>query len=140
MLHNAVCIIDGERAVGFLALLIATPTQHPYLISGRTQVSLKETGTALRSPRRVGVANSSRPSQFSLPPKFRLEEMMAPFRVTRRTITPQLSITFVQSLEIHREKAREMVERSDRGSTRSIFSLSFSTFGSLADNRSREAR
>lgn len=135
MLHNAVCIIDGERAVGFLALLIATPTQHPYLISGRTQVSLRETGTA-----RVGVANSSRPSQFSLPPKFRLEEMMAPFRVTRRTITPQLSITFVQSLEIHREKAREMVERSDRGSTRSIFSLSFSTLGSLADNRSREAR
>lgn len=118
MLHNAICIIDGERAVGFLALLIATPTQHPYLISGRTQVSLRETGTA-----RVGVANSSRPSQFSLPPKFRLEEMMAPFRVTRRTITPQLSITFVQSLEIHREKAREMVERSDRGSTRSIFSL-----------------
>lgn len=137
MLHNAVCIIDGERAVGFLALLIATPTQHPYLISGRTQVSLRETGTAAR---RVGVANSSRPSQFSLPPKFRLEEMMAPFRVTRRTITPQLSITFVQSLEIHREKAREMVERSDRGSTRSIFSLSFSTLGSLADNRSREAR
>lgn len=135
MLHNAVCIIDGERAVGFLALLIATPTQHPYLISGRTQVSLRETGTA-----RVGVANSSRPSQFSLPPKFRLEEMMAPFRVTRRTITPQLSITFVESLEIHREKAREMVERSDRGSTRSIFSLSFSTLGSLADNRSREAR
>lgn len=135
MLHNAVCIIDGERAVGFLALLIATPTQHPYLISSRTQVSLRETGTA-----RVGVANSSRPSQFSLPPKFRLEEMMAPFRVTRRTITPQLSITFVQSLEIHREKAREMVERSDRGSTRSIFSLSFSTLGSLADNRSREAR
>lgn len=135
MLHNAVCIIDGERAVGFLALLIATPTQHPYLISGRTQVSLRETGTA-----RVGVANSSRPSQFSLPPKFRLEEMMAPFRVTRRTITPQLSITFVQNLEIHREKAREMVERSDRGSTRSIFSLSFSTLGSLADNRSREAR
>lgn len=135
MLHNAVCIIDGERAVGFLALLIATPTQHPYLISGRTQVSLRETGTA-----RVGAANSSRPSQFSLPPKFRLEEMMAPFRVTRRTITPQLSITFVQSLEIHREKAREMVERSDRGSTRSIFSLSFSTLGSLADNRSREAR
>lgn len=135
MLHNAVCIIDGERTVGFLALLIATPTQHPYLISGRTQVSLRETGTA-----RVGVANSSRPSQFSLPPKFRLEEMMAPFRVTRRTITPQLSITFVQSLEIHREKAREMVERSDRGSTRSIFSLSFSTLGSLADNRSREAR
>lgn len=135
MLHNAVCIIDGERAVGFLALLIATPTQHPYLISGRTQVSLRETGTA-----RVGVANSSRSSQFSLPPKFRLEEMMAPFRVTRRTITPQLSITFVQSLEIHREKAREMVERSDRGSTRSIFSLSFSTLGSLADNRSREAR
>lgn len=135
MLHNAVCIIDGERTVGFLALLIATPTQHPYLISGRTQVSLRETGTA-----RVGVANSSRPSQFSLPPKFRLEEMMAPFRVTRRTITPQLSITFVQNLEIHREKAREMVERSDRGSTRSIFSLSFSTLGSLADNRSREAR
>lgn len=135
MLHNAVCIIDGERAVGFLALLIATPTQHPYLISGRTQVSLRETGTA-----RVGVANSSRSSQFSLPPKFRLEEMMAPFRVTRRTITPQLSITFVQSLQIHREKAREMVERSDRGSTRSIFSLSFSTLGSLADNRSREAR
>lgn len=135
MLHNAVCIIDGERAVGFLALLIATPTQHPYLISGRTQVSLRETGTA-----RVGVANSSRPSQFSLPPKFRLEEMMAPFRVTRRTITSQLSITFVESLEIHREKAREMVERSDRGSTRSIFSLSFSTLGSLADNRSREAR
>lgn len=135
MLHNAICIIDGERAVGFLALLIATPTQHPYLISGRTQVSLRETGTA-----RVGVANSSRPSQFSLPPKFRLEEMMAPFRVTRRTITPQLSITFVQNLEIHREKAREMVERSDRGSTRSIFSLSFSTLGSLADNRSREAR
>lgn len=137
MLHNAVCIIDGERAVGFLALLIATPTQHPYLISGRTQVSLRETGTAAR---RVGVANSSRSSQFSLPPKFRLEEMMAPFRVTRRTITPQLSIMFVQSLEIHREKAREMVERSDRGSTRSIFSLSFSSLGSLADNRSREAR
>lgn len=123
MLHNAVYIIDGERAVGFLALLIATPTQHPYLISGRTQVSLRETGTAAR---RVGVANSSRPSQFSLPPKFRLEEMMAPFRVTRRTITPQLSIMFVESLEIHREKTREMVERSDRGSTRSIFSLSFS--------------
>lgn len=105
MLHNAVYIIDGERAVGFLALLIATPTQHPYLISGRTQVSLRETGTA-----RVGVANSSRPSQFSLPPKFRLEEMMAPFRVTRRTITPQLSITFVA----RRPKSRDSSRRRER--------------------------
>lgn len=120
MLHNAVYIIDGERAVGFLALLIATPTQHPYLISGRTQVSLRETGTAARC---VGVANSSRPSQFSLPPKFRLEEMMVPFRVTRRTITPQLSITFVQSLEIHREKAREMVWRDPIGDLRDLSSL-----------------
>ena len=134
----------------FLALLIATPTQHPYLISGpsfsrgnwyRKLVRSPLTARLTRRKTRVGVSrilldqfseissrgNDGASSTHDHDANYRLRLSKVSRRATR----------FIEL----REKAWEMVERSDGGggSTRSIFSpfLSLSLYGWRTIGRER---